>query len=59
MKCASCGSNEVLEVDIELGDGARIQFISCGFCESKLWRNDEKTSTLEEVLELASVNRPK
>ena len=59
MKCANCDSEEVLKVDIELGDGAKLQFVACGFCESKLWRNEEKPSSLQEVLELTSVNRPK
>ncbi len=59
MKCDKCESRDVLQVDISLGDGSAIHFLACGFCESKQWRSEEKPATLKEVLELATVHRPR
>lgn len=59
MTCDRCSKQRVVSIQVELGDGSTIEFSTCQFCESKVWRASEGPVPLSRVLELTSVNRPR
>lgn len=59
MEC-SCGSHDIIKIDIDLRDGHRIEFTHCVVCESKVWSlPEEGTVPLQRVLEVAAAHRPR
>jgi len=53
LECKSCGSTDVIEIDLTLPDGTEVTFNSCHRCEARWWNQDGKKLELEVVLDLA------
>ena len=53
LECKSCGSSDVIEIDLTLPDGTEVTFNSCHQCEARWWNQDGKKLELEVVLDLA------
>ncbi|HVL65529.1 MAG TPA: hypothetical protein VM573_10220 [Actinomycetota bacterium] len=54
MSCPECGREDSMEIEINLQEGAAVQFYSCRHCETKWWIREGTTITLDEVLDLAT-----
>lgn len=52
MRCAQCGSNDVIEIRMHVGD-QDLLFERCGHCEAQGWRAGEEVVDLTEVLDIA------
>ena len=52
MRCAHCGSADVIEIEMRVGDG-NLAFRRCGKCETQGWIRDDDVIDLTEVLDLA------
>lgn len=59
MRCERCGSDDMIVINVQLGDGSKILFSSCPTCESKVWQAGSGRVSLQEVLQLASTHRPR
>jgi len=52
MRCAHCGSDDVIEIRMSVGD-QDVSFRRCGKCETQGWTDGEDVIDLTEVLDLA------
>ncbi|MBT8211720.1 MAG: hypothetical protein KJN71_01110 [Acidimicrobiia bacterium] len=53
LMCASCGANNVIEIELALPDGTEVHFCSCHQCETRWWQRDGQDLGLDAVLDLA------
>lgn len=56
--CPSCGSRDVININLSMEQGDRVAFYSCHHCEKRWWHKDGRDVSLPSVLELAR-RRPK
>ncbi len=58
-RCDTCGSSNVVSIDLQLGDGTAVALIACHRCESRVWTAPEGPVPLSRVLEMATSHRPR
>lgn len=53
LECATCGANNVIQIELTLPDGTEVNFCSCHQCEARWWDRGGEPLELDVVLELA------
>lgn len=56
MTCENCGSEDVVNVTMDLGNNHPVLFTACHTCDTRSWTSPEGRITLGRVLELTSAN---
>jgi formate dehydrogenase maturation protein FdhE len=59
VKCPQCTGSDCIEIEINLKQENTVRFMSCRRCEAKWWQREGSTIALDEVLNLATVQRNK
>ena len=59
VKCPQCTGSDCIEIEINLKQENTVRFMSCRRCEAKWWQREGATIALDEVLNLATVQRNK
>lgn len=58
-KCPSCGSQDAVNIEINLESEDAVQFFQCRDCETKWWKKDGSVIELEDVLEITTQDERK
>lgn len=53
LMCPTCGSRDVININLTLERGDRVSFSSCHRCDKKWWDKDGEAVSLGNVLQLA------
>lgn len=53
MMCPTCGSRDVININLTLERGQNVAFYSCHRCDKKWWDKDGAAVSLGNVLEMA------
>ncbi|MEN8234698.1 MAG: hypothetical protein ABFR89_07210 [Actinomycetota bacterium] len=53
LRCATCGDNSVIQIELTLPDGSEVVFCSCHRCESKWWDRDGEQLELDALVDVA------
>lgn len=51
VRCASCGAEDAIRIDLTLPDGGTVEFSSCHRCEHRWWTSDGSVIDLTQVLD--------
>jgi hypothetical protein len=57
VKCPECSGTDCIEIEINLKEENTVRFMSCRRCEAKWWQREGNAIALDEVLNLAAVQR--
>jgi len=52
LRCAECGNDSVIQIELTLPDGSEVIFCSCHRCESKWWDRDGEHLELDALLDV-------
>lgn len=52
LRCAVCGQQSVIQIELALPDGTQVLFCSCHRCEAKWWDRDGEHLALDAVIDL-------
>jgi len=52
LRCAECGNDSVIQIELTLPDGSQVIFCSCHRCESKWWDRDGEHLELGALLDV-------
>lgn len=58
LECPTCGSQDVVNINLTVEDGERVSFYSCHRCERRWWYKDGEQIELPDVLQLAKRKPP-
>lgn len=53
LMCPTCGSRDVININLTLERGDRVSFYSCHRCDKKWWDKDGTAVSLGNVLQMA------
>jgi len=59
LECPTCGSKDVININLSMEAGERVAFYSCHRCEKRWWHKDGHDVTLPSVLDMASRRKAK
>jgi formate dehydrogenase maturation protein FdhE len=57
VRCPECSGTDCIEIEINLKQENTVRFMSCRRCEAKWWQRGGDPIELDEVLDLATVQR--
>lgn len=53
LRCPTCGSHDVININLTMEGGEQVSFFGCHQCEKRWWYKDGEPTALPEVLDLA------
>jgi endogenous inhibitor of DNA gyrase (YacG/DUF329 family) len=56
MECPRCHHRAIIHIDLQMKERA-VSLLRCTHCDLQTWRDDEAVISLDEVLDLARVQR--
>ena len=53
-RCPNCGSEDAVNIEINLETEDSVEFFQCRSCETKWWKRDGEAIDLQDVLEMTT-----